>query len=221
MRKSVNIVTVTALLLLLNFAAEAQVFRAGREFDYTATWVNANKNITTKETLRLTISGRTWKPSNDQKEAVWHYATDRETPSLCKDQFSLGWVAADTTGVIENAQKTWIHPPRHNQYSMNEIAPFPDVRKKYTPGDSYQSVTYIGNGFGPWSGKKVKCLYTVKSIEPTPSDTTWTIHAQAEIEGNTNELTFTFSSQKGFLSLEYSFSNGDRERVVLGTGIRD
>ena len=60
------------------------------------------------------------------KEVIWKYATKKKTQTILKDQFSLGWTTNDTTGMIENEQKTWIHPPRHNQYTMNEIAPFPE-----------------------------------------------------------------------------------------------
>jgi hypothetical protein len=163
----------------------------------------------------LTITGTVWKSSAGQKESVWHYFTKPETKQLFKDQFSLGWLSDDTTGMIENDNKVWLHPPRHNQYLLTETAPFPDFRKNSKAGDSYSSVTFIGAGFGPWEGKKVKSTYSITNSGKGTEDSVWTIKALSEIEGKTNTCEFIFSDKRGFISLVYSFFNGDRLTMKL------
>ena len=210
-----KILKILLVLLLPSFICDGQVFTTGKNFVYDAQYFQSEKNITIKEVVTFSISGQNWKQSKDQKEAIWKYATKKKTQTILKDQFSLGWTTVDTTGLIESEQKTWIHPPRHNQYTMNEIAPFPDVRKKYNVGDSYQSILFIGNGFGLWSGKKIKNIYTVAAIDIMESDTIWTINSKSEIEGKTNTLIIKFSGKRGFISLDYSFFNGDKESLIL------
>jgi len=172
-------------------------------------------NITTKEEISLTITGKMWKKAEEQKEAIWRYYTKSETKLLFKDQFSLGWLSTDTTGIIENDRRTWFHPPRNNQYFLTEIAPFPDFRKKCKVGDQYSSIIFIGSGFGPWESKKVKSNYSITSIEKGIEDSLWKIKAISEIEGKTNRCEFIFSDKRGFILLSYAFFNGDSLTMKL------
>jgi hypothetical protein len=210
-----KILQILLALLLSSIICNGQVFTAGKKFIYEAQYFQSEKKIAIKEIVIFSVSGQNWTQSKDQKEAIWKYVTKKKTQTILKNQFSLGWTAIDTTGMIESEQKTWIHPPRHNQYTMNEIAPFPDVRKKYNIGDSYQSILFIGNGFGLWSGKKSKNIYTIAVIDIMESDTIWTINSKSEIEGKTNILIIKFSGKRGFISLDYSFYNGDKESLIL------
>ena len=213
-----SVMKVLYLLLVFSlpiYLCNGQIFISGKKFDYNVHYFQSDKKITVNESLKFSISGQNWKQDMSQKEAIWEYATKKKTKEIFRDQFSLGWITIDTTGVIENDQKIWIHPPRHNQYTMNEIAPFPDVRKKYKVGDSYQSILFIGNGFGIWSGKKCKNIYNIISIDQERTDTIWTINSKSEIDGKTNMLVFKFSSERGFISFDYSFFNGDKETLIL------
>lgn len=112
-------------------------------------------------------------------------------------------------------QENIFSTPRHNQYLMNEIAPFPDNRKKYKVGETYQSILFIGNGFGIWSGKKCKNSYNVISIDTVQTDTIWTINSKSDIDGKINILIFKFSSVRGFILFDYAFFNGDKETLIL------
>lgn len=202
-------------LLLCSLFCHGQTFTPGKTFVYDVQYYQYDKNITTKETITLKITGNAWKYSQDQNEAVWYYNTKAGTHELFRDQFSIGWISSDTTGIIENNNRIWIHPPRHNQYSMNEIAPFPDFRKNMNIGDVYSSIMYISDGFGPWAGQKLKFLYNIIKVENKGSDTEWTVSTTSDIEGKPNVMVFIFSEKKGFISLDYSFYNGDKETLVL------
>jgi len=192
-----------------------QIYSGEQVFEYNTQYFQSKQNLKTEETIYLTITGRKWKNSEDQSEAIWNYKTKPETQKKFQNQFSIGWLSADTTGIMENKDKIWIHPPRHNQYSLTEIAPFPDFRKNQKSGDTYFSLLHIGSGWGEWTGKKVKTQYIISDIKEEADDTFWTIKATSEIDSRYSSSEFILSGKKGFVSLEYNFYNGDKMTMVL------
>ncbi len=194
---------------------DSQIFTQGKIFIYTIQYHQRELNITTNETISLAITGNGWRNATEQKEAIWHYHTRSKTRLKFKDQFSLGWLSTDTTGIIENDHKIWLHPPRNNQYTLTETAPFPDFRQNKNIGDSYSSITFMGTGLGPWKGKKVKSNYSITNICKGTADSLWTIKAASEVEGKINNCEFIFSDKRGFISLFYSFFNGDSMTMQL------
>jgi predicted P-loop ATPase len=82
-------------------------------------------------------------------------------------------------------------------------------------GDTYQSNLYIGNGFGEWTGGKIRCTYEILRRDQDSADTVWTISAKSEFDGKTNILKMIFSKKRGFILMDYSFFNGDKESVKL------
>ena len=139
------------LIAFYNFL-DGQICTNDKEFIYVVQYHNNELDITTNENISLTITGDKWKKATEQKEAIWKYYPKSKTKLMFKAQFSLGWFSTDTTGIIENDKKIWFHPPRNNQYTLTEIAPFPDFRKNKKVGDSYSSVTIMGAGLGSWQG---------------------------------------------------------------------
>jgi hypothetical protein len=202
------------LLFTLNFW-NAKVFTKNKEFVYLVQYHQNELDITTNEKISLSITGNLWKKAAEQKEAIWHYQTKSKTKITFKDQFSLGWLFTDTTGVVENETKIWLHPPRNNQYTLTEIAPFPDFRKNKKVGDTYSSVTLLGSGLGPWNGKKVKCNYSISNVCKGMEDSLWTIKGISEIEGKQNNCEFIFSDRRGFIKMTYSFFNGNSMKMEL------
>ena len=202
------------LIAFYNFL-DGQICTNDKEFIYVVQYHNNELDITTNENISLTITGNKWKKATEQKEAIWKYYPKSKTKLMFKDQFSLGWFSTDTTGIIENDKKIWFHPPRNNQYTLTEIAPFPDFRKNKKVGDSYSSVTLMGAGLGPWQGKKVKCNYSIATVDKGIEDSLWTIKATSEFDGKINNCEFIFSDKKGFISLSYLFFNGDCMKMKL------
>jgi hypothetical protein len=207
--------TLFFILLFIFDSWANQIFTQKKEFIYLVQYHQKELNLTTHEEVTLSITGNTWKSSADQKEAVWKYRTKSETQYLFKNQFSLGWLSSDTTGILENDDRIYLHPPRHNQYLLTEIAPFPDFRIKKEVGEQYSSITFIGKGFGQWEGKKVKCTYSVSSMDKGIEDIIWKINANSEVEGKTNNCEFIVSNKRGFVSISYSFYNGDSMTMKL------
>ena len=205
-----NRLTLLSLLLFLNELAFGQIYTAGKKFEFDIKYFQSRENQTTQETISLTITGRNWKHSEKQQEGIWTYFTKPTTEKKFEKQKTIGWVKVDTTGMIENEEKVWLHPPRHNQYLLTEIAPFPDFRKNVKVGESYNVVLFIGSGFGNWTDKKIKSMYVIKDIEQHSSDTLWTIEASSQLNEETNSCKFIYSKRRGFVLLDYSFYNGDK-----------
>ena len=196
-------------LLVVSTTCLGQIYTNEKVIEYGVDYLQSKNKLKTEETIYLTITGKKWKNDENQSEAVWTYNPKPNTKEKFQDQFSIGWFSTDTTGLIENENKIWLHPPRHNQYALTETAPFPDFRKNQKPGDTYNTVLYIGSGFGEWAGRKIKSNYIIENIRLEPGDTFWTIIAGAELDGKTNSCEFIFSEKKGFISLNYKFFNGD------------
>jgi len=203
------------ILCLLFCLGNGRIFSHSKKFIYEVQYYSNELNITTNEIISLNITGNLWKRSSEHQEAIWQYNAKPNTELSFKNQFSLGWLTRDTTGIIENDKKFWMHPPRHNQYLLTEISPFPDFRKNCEVGDHYSSITYVGSGLGPWEGKKVKCTYSIVKFDKRNEDSVWTIKAISEIEGKINNCEFIFSNKKGFTSMSYLFFNGDRMTMKL------
>jgi hypothetical protein len=193
----------------------SQIYANEKVIKYNIEYIQSKNHLKTEETISLTITGKKRKNDENQLEVIWSYNTKPKTQKKFQDQFSIGWFSTDTTGIIENETKIWLHPPRHNQYTLTEIAPFPDFRKNLIIGDTYNSFLYIGSGFGEWAGKKIKSIYVIKNVTVEQGDAFWTIIANSELDGKTNSCEFILSEKQGFVSLVYNFFNGDKMIMKL------
>jgi hypothetical protein len=202
-------VIIIAILIMLSKTCLGQIFAHDTVIEYGIEYFQSKNQLKTEESIFLTITGRKWEKDKSQSEVIWTYHSRPETRRKFQDQFSIGWFSTDTTGVIENETKVWLHPPRHNQYSLTEIAPFPDFRKNLTKGDTYSSILYTGSGFGVWDGRKIKSIYLVEDVRIEHGDTLWTISAKSALNEDTNSCVFVFSLKKGFIALDYRFFDGD------------
>ena len=192
-----------------------KIYSTEKKIAYNICFFQHKQNLKTNETIYLTLTGKKWKQSESQLEAIWTYRTKPGTEKKFQNQFSIGWISADTTGIIEDEEKIFIHPPRHNQYTLTEIAPFPDFRKNLKIGDTYTALIIIGPGWGDWSGKKIKSRYIIEDTRIEKGDKYWTIKATSELDGKTTDCEFIFNEKKGFVSLVYNFFNGDKMTMKL------
>jgi hypothetical protein len=164
----------------------------------------------THEKLILSVENKKWKADPSQIQAVWEYFTETGVKEKFKDHFSIGWVNSDTTGLIDNESKTWIHPPRHNQYSLTEVAPFPDFRKNRNVGFKYSSIILFGGGFGPWSGQKSKNEYELTGMKVISGDSLWFVDSRSACNDTCNYCFFIYSQNLGFVYIVYEFFNKDK-----------
>lgn len=191
---------------------QVDIFHKGKTFTYAVAYIA--ENIHVRDTITLTPTGNPWRIAPDkQRELIINYNLAGLDTSVFAGLPSIGWVHADTTGFVENAQTCWIHPPRHNQYKILELAPFPRVEFPLEAGNTYARVLFIGEGWGDISNTKVKWNYEIMG----ETDGRWHIRASAIPELRSNEvntLEFEFHPEEGFDQLEYSFSDGVKISMV-------
>ena len=165
-------------------------------------------SIMVNDTILISVTGNPWRISPDnQKEIVIIYDHDNFDASIFANQSSIGWVTTDTTGAVDDRKTCWFHPPRHNQYKLLELAPFPRVEYPLEQGKTYSKILFIGDGWGDISNTKVYWRYEVIGMV----DDLWAVSAKATPEDKpteVNQLDFTFDKTEGFITLHYKFSNG-------------
>ncbi|WP_367328838.1 hypothetical protein [Lentimicrobium sp.] len=202
------LLTIAFFFLVMIAPAQDKIFRAGNAFNYAIGY--SNRDIFVQDTIRMEITGKGWKAAPEtSREMVIHYSFAHIDTSIFRRIPDIGWVHTDTTGAVENEKSCWIHPPRHNQYRILELAPFPRIDYPLEEGRRYKKILFISDGWGDLSNTKVYWNYNIHSCK----DGIWHISATAEptvTPGAINSLDFTFSVNQGFLTMDYRFQDGTR-----------
>ncbi|MEO0189782.1 MAG: hypothetical protein ABIL18_02250, partial [candidate division WOR-3 bacterium] len=124
----------------------------------------------------------------------------------------------ETTGVIEDSKRIWIHPPREGDFEFTELAPYPEIQKPFKEGKKWKSILKIGEGWGEWEGLTVRSNYKIigKTNFSTPMgdfNNCWQVDASAESKTGIFTLRLYFHPEYGFVFLEYHKPSG--EIVIL------
>lgn len=124
----------------------------------------------------------------------------------------------ETTGIVENGEKLWLHPPRFDDYvAFTEYSAFPEIRKPVVPGDTWKSHFRLASFATKESGPDLFMDYSVTSSE-TLHDRR---HTRSVINGRGTSLLGTitnlmhFHDSLGFTRLEYTRPTGERLVIVL------
>lgn len=202
------LLTIAIFFLVMIAPAQDKIFRAGNAFNYAIGY--SNRDIFVQDTIRMEITGKGWKSApTTSREMVIHHSFAHIDTSIFREIPDIGWVHTDTTGAVENEKTCWIHPPRHNQYRILELAPFPRIDYPLEEGRRYKKILFISDGWGDLSNTKVYWNYIIHSCK----DGIWHISATAEptvTPGVINSLDFTFTVNQGFLTMDYRFQDGTR-----------
>ncbi len=199
--------------------AQKEIFTNQKEFFYSAIYLDSINKIHTQDTIILIATDIPWSQSpKRQKTMIWKYNINGNSKKEL-EMFSIGWDKVDSTGFIENTAKIFIHPPRHNQYSITEVAPFPQIIYPIELNKEYKSLNFIGSGWGDWSN--LKMIYNYKIIGKTKitiSNNTydcWIIQSISESELGLSTLKFLFNEQVGFVKMSYSFYDNTKIELQL------
>ena len=195
------------------------VFTDGKIFTYRAIYEDSINQIFTEDTIELIITDIPWKQQPDkQTTMIWKYHS-RPDAIIKSKIFSIGWVDIDSTGFIENENNFFIHPPRHHQYSVTEIAPFPELQFPLEINKEYKKIIFIGSGWGEWSQLKLKFNYKVSSLTERSIGKDqykcWMIQSTSTSELGQSKLDFTFSEEIGFIEMHYHIYNGIKIKFEL------
>ncbi len=118
-------------------------------------------------------------------------------------------VTENITGVFENSEKLFLHPPRFGPFELLEAFPFPLVELPLLSGKKWQNSINVVSGHKDLNGKVVNAVYEVEELEMVmDSIKTWKITAASEIEGDNRnfEAVFLFNEAFGFTDFNYSLN---------------
>ena len=146
-----------------------RVFKKGRNLVYTATRINTVGDTIAKTyiTMKPDGTGAGGNEANlEQTQIVYEYEYSRqdsidhieEVTQMVSKRF---WLKLDTTGIIENKEKVWIHPFRHNEFFKAELAPFPIVLFPISKEkmQAHKSKIVIHQNWGMYSGSETENEY--------------------------------------------------------------
>ncbi len=129
------------------------------------------------------------------------------------------------SGIIENENNIWMHPPRNDFFKILELNPFPFVMKPLEIGNRWNWKLKIGSQWGDfrwktWNGE-ITNLY---NYQITKKETTTTKFGELKcyiIEcvgdsklGKTKLITY-FNEKYGFIKLNYINIDGSKTNLEL------
>ncbi|MCX6271171.1 MAG: hypothetical protein NTU44_08130 [Bacteroidetes bacterium] len=201
-------------------AGQVLILSGNKTYYYDAQYCDSVNHLFLKDKIQFITTDIPWKSQPDkQTSAIWRYPHSEQDSLLRARIKSIGWIRDDTTGVIENDKKLWIHPPRHCQYTITEIAPFPDVEFPCEINKKYGKILYIGNGWGEWDNLKIKSSYEIVGKESrkigTKNCECWIIESESDSELGISHLTTAYNEKIGFVEFIYSFYNEVKIKIEL------
>ena len=122
------------------------------------------------------------------------------------------------TGVVENKNNVWIHPPRSGIFMSLETCPFPYIQLPIEIGKEWKDKMKIGDQWsnklwGVWR-KKLLLSYDYKISKKTKVKTgigeleCFVVESTAKSEIGVSKLKSYFSEEYGFVRLEYEMTTG-------------
>ncbi|MEL7123823.1 MAG: hypothetical protein AAFO07_30570, partial [Bacteroidota bacterium] len=140
------------------------------------------------------------------------------------NQYGIIIPETELTGLIENSEKIFIHPPRNNGFSITEMSPFPELELPLEVGKTWSTTLSLPQ---EWSDitkvefegtANVYADYTIVGKEtlasPFGKREVWKIEATGRSNKlGTSKSVFYFHEEIGFLRLHYF--NVDDSQIVL------
>lgn len=129
----------------------------------------------------------------------------------------------ESTGLVENDNNIWMHPPRSRLFAITEANPFPYIKTPYKIGTSWSwKLTFGGHWSHPewlvWKGK-VEATYDYKIVGKDKLETPlgkldcWIVDGVSTSRLGKTALKSYFSEQYGFVKLDYT--NIDGSKLIL------
>lgn len=209
--------SIVALLILIGIAvfggsylldakkeAENPVYPPDSSWTFTAEFYDSTNKMIRTDTLKLkTIDQRFMLTQNKIK---WILKSEDKT-------------LEETTGIIENEKKLWIHPPRFDDYfEFTEYSAFPEIRRPITIDMSWETQLMLGSYADEETGKNMPVEYNIISIDTLNTNP---IIRNVEIlgKGKSGLGTYTcdmvFHEKKGFTQLTYLKKNNEKLIIQL------
>jgi|GEM_PF-3508859 len=204
----INLIVIFTLFLSCSNGQNdgSKIFTPGSEWVYIVKTLDSNKVIYKIDTLKLTVEEGTFLLR--QKKISWSIKNVLPNGSV-EEIFEI-------TGVVENSNRVWLHPPRLDFLKFTELTAFPEVKFPTKENSEWSSTLNIGAGWGEWQGVKVKSDYTLlKNNEISISDSCLVVSATSKSKLGTFNTTYKFCRNFGFEYIHYQHPNGSRTKIIL------
>ncbi len=197
------------------------VFKPCREHVYKAIYRTASDSLISERLISVLPTGNRWQfyPEDQDEIAIIYHKARVEQKDIQRfnpnREFTRRKIVIpnETTGIIENEKKIWMHPLRGNEYCFTEVAPFPKIEYPLEQGATWIDHLSIGEGWGDWAGSTVASEYKVigkEAIQLLYKSVTeaWRIESNAEADFGKSYLTYWFSPEFGFVKMIYKNYTG-------------
>ncbi|GAA4273841.1 hypothetical protein U6A24_02130 [Aquimarina gracilis] len=129
------------------------------------------------------------------------------------------------SGVIENENNIWMHPPRDKYFRILELNPFPFIKAPFKVGNKWNWSLKIGSSWGEkrwktWQGA-IENKYNYKITSKKKLNTKfgkiecYEIRAEAISSIGKTELQALFNPKYGFVELNYINIDGSKTNLTL------
>ncbi len=205
-----KIITVVLGLLIYSAPLLSQIYY--KEVVYTFHYTIEKENvITQKGVIYLGCLGKSW-PFKEQKQAAVIWTTHKE--HLDKKLIS--------TGIYEEEDAIWMHPPREDEFAILEYSPFPYIRfpvsaymswkRDFTPGRNW-----INKKYGIQAESVLKFDYKNSGTDSFRYKNRvlecWKIDAESVNLKSKTRFSGLFNSEYGFVRM--MFQNIDKSVIIL------
>ena len=130
-----------------------------------------------------------------------------------------------STGVVENKENVWIHPPRMGFLNALETCPFPYIKLNKPVGYTWTDKMSIGDHrsskhWGEWKGRLL-LDYTYKIVGKEAIKTSlgslecYKIESTAKSDIGESKLVSFYNDKYGFVRLEYTLMTGTKIEINL------
>ncbi len=135
------------------------------------------------------------------------------------------------SGVIENENNIWMHPPRDKYFRILELNPFPFIKAPFKVGNKWDWSLKIGSAWGDqrwktWRGA-IENKYNYKITSKKKLNTKfgkiecYEIQAGATSRIGKTKLTALFNPEYGFVELRYTNIDGSKTMLKLEELIKE
>ena len=172
-----------------DFKFSAKESESKSQFDFKSRYPQVNKVAF----IGLQITGN--KLKNKQEMIHWNYYDP-----------NFNRLSQETTGLIQNASRVWLHPPRLEFFRMLELNPFPEIRFQKPLWDTKLEVgdSWADERWKTWEGKLI--IISKYNYFKTKNK----VVAEAHTGVGKTQLNLIFDPTFGFKTIDFTTINGLR-----------
>jgi len=192
------------------YSSDGDIFVTGSQWVYVVTTLDSSKSIMKSDTITLTVEKGSFLVR--QKKISW--SIKNKLPDGSTEEIK------EITGVVENKDRIWLHPPRFDYLKFTELTAFPEIKFPINQGKTWTSTLHIGAGWGKWKGEKVSSTYEIKGVNTKEmktqnSDSCYLVSAVSKSKLGVYKTTYCFNLTTGFEYINYEHPDGTLTNITL------